>query len=595
MKNCRKYAAAIAAGVLAVGGFISTAAAGIMSDDFSGGLDNWNSTVILDNGGSTTNTYNWQVNSSGQLELNTTAYDAIEQYAYIRSGAALEVGEEAQVTMAVPISGNRNLGLYVGGTAPEAGVRQDFINVYGESGSSKVYSRGFNGTTEYDNPWASSTAADTLFIARTADNTYEVGFYEGETRTVIVTRSPSSPNSGGYVGIYADVRAAGTVGAIDSFQIVEFEVEPVTADIDASPLSGTAPLEVVFSGTNSYATETIASYNWDFGDGNTAVGSVVTNTFAEIGTYTVELTVVDTLSNSNSATVEITAEAEPVEPVTILVDDFSGGLTNYTMTRILNNSGGVNDLSGVITTGALNFVSTAHSGAADQYAFIYDGFSLEVGEEVKCDISWFKTMSGTSSSAVGLYVGKTPVEDVREDYVCVYLNGSTDGVEDIKTRGFNGTTEFANVTDDLNVTHLFIARTGEADYQTGSYDGETRNVLTTRSGVNAANDASAVGFYIDTRGIGSIGTVDNLSLVTTNIPAEAVVGNISIEVVSAGTEVALSFSTTADFFYGVAAGSTPDDDSWDNVITNIPGTGGEVTVTNPVAGETEFYRAYIEE
>jgi hypothetical protein len=591
MNNYRKQMAALTAGVLAVGGLVSTAAAGILSDDFSGGLGSWSSTVMLDNGGSTTNTYNWQVNGSGQLELDTTAYDNIEQSAFIRSGASLEIGEEAQVTMSVPISGNRNLGLYVGGTAPATGVRQDYITVYGESGESTVSSRGFDGTTEYNNPNIDVTSADTLFITRTAHNTYEVGFYEGETRTVVTTRTPATPNSGDYVGIYADVRAAGTVGAIDGFQIIEVDIDPVTADIDASTLSGLAPLEVVFSGENSTAIESIASYTWDFGDGNTAAGSVVTNTFTAIGTYTVELTVVDTLSNSNSATVEISATAEPVESVTVLMDDFSGSLTNYTMTRILNNSGGLNDLAGVINTQALDFAATYHTGAADQYAYIYDGLSLNVGDEIKCDISWFKTMTGSDSSAVGLYVGKPPEEDVREDYICVYLNGSTDGVEDIKTRGFDGSSEFNNVTDDLNVTALFIARIGENTYETGSYDGETRNVLTTRSEVNAANDGSAVGFYIDTRGTGTIGTLDNLSLVT----EPSIIGDVSIDVVSDGTQVTLSFLTSENASYGVAVSSDLTDSNWNNIITNIPGTGGEVTVTNPVASAAEFYRAYIEE
>jgi hypothetical protein len=206
-------------------GCVSASLAGVISDDFSGGLGSWSSTVMLDNGGSTTNTYDWQVNGGGQLELNTTAYDNVEQSAYIRSGASLEIGEEAQVTMSVPISGNRNFGLYVGGTAPAPGVRQDYITVYGESGSSTVSSRGFDGTTEYNNPNIDDTSADTLFIARTADNTYEVGFYEGETRTVVTTRTPATANSADYVGIYADVRAAGTVGAIDSFQIIP---EPAT-------------------------------------------------------------------------------------------------------------------------------------------------------------------------------------------------------------------------------------------------------------------------------------------------------------------------------------------------------------------------------
>ncbi|MDF7799044.1 PKD domain-containing protein [Pontiellaceae bacterium B1224] len=572
-------------------GCVTSSLAGIISDDFSGGLGNWTGTAILDDNGGSANTSTWQVNGGGDLELATSAYDGIEQWAYIRSGATLAVGEEAQVTVANwPITGaanNEAFGLYVGGTAPVAGTRQDYIAVYGKRNSNNVWQRGFDGGDEYGNPNYTAVGTTKLFIARVADNTYVWGNYVGETRTVRGSLTPTTANSGNVVGIYADVRAAGTVGAIESFQIVE--VEPVTADIDASPLSGTAPLEVVFSGTNSVSIEPIASYNWDFGDGNTATGGVVTNTFVSAGTYMVELTVVDTLSNSNSTTRDINAI---VEPTTVLMDDFSGDLSNYTMTRILNNSGGANDLAGVINSEALDFASTAHSGAADQYAFIYNGFSLAVGEEVKCDISWFKTMSGTLNSAVGLYVGKTPVNEVREDYVSVYLNSDTL----IRARGFNGTSELGNASGDATgVTALFIARTGENDFQVGSYVGETRNVLTTRSGMGAGNDASAVGFYIDTRGIGSIGTMDNLSWITPNPPLPPAVGDISIGVISGGTEVTLSFLTSNNGSYGVEVRTSMTVGGWDNIITNIAGTGTEVTVTNSVSSDVEFYRAFIED
>ncbi|MDB4257795.1 PEP-CTERM sorting domain-containing protein [bacterium] len=222
---------------LAVGGTSSLNAA-VITDDFSAGLAAWAPTVILDNNGGGSNTSAFQVNGSNQLELNTTAYDGIEQLAYIRNGAVLNIGEEAQLDMNTPISGNRNIGLYIGGTAPSAGVRVDYISVYaGSTGNpaSRVFQRGFDGTSEYTNLLADpTTSSDMVFIARTAANTFETGFYEGGVRTIISTLTPGTANTADFVGLYADVRATGIVSAnIDEFRIVTAVPEPSTALLGA--------------------------------------------------------------------------------------------------------------------------------------------------------------------------------------------------------------------------------------------------------------------------------------------------------------------------------------------------------------------------
>ncbi|RAJ05398.1 gliding motility-associated-like protein [Chitinophaga skermanii] len=68
----------------------------------------------------------------------------------------------------------------------------------------------------------------------------------------------------------------------------------------------------VFSGFASTATNPIVVYNWDFGDGTTALGMNPTHTYAAAGNYTVELAVIDDMGNVNIATVSLIVNATPV-------------------------------------------------------------------------------------------------------------------------------------------------------------------------------------------------------------------------------------------------------------------------------------------
>jgi PKD repeat protein len=83
----------------------------------------------------------------------------------------------------------------------------------------------------------------------------------------------------------------------------------LTAKIQASPVSGLAPLTVSFSAASS--TGTIVSYTWNFGDG-TATSNLVSpqHQFTQIGTYLVNLTVTDANGNTSTATVTINATTE---------------------------------------------------------------------------------------------------------------------------------------------------------------------------------------------------------------------------------------------------------------------------------------------
>jgi hypothetical protein len=190
-------------------------------DTFSGNLNAYQNTRILNNAShSPTNTYNWQI-TNGRLELNTTSYVGIEQFALTRTDVTLAVGEEYQADFTAGYTGTQDIGLYVGAGHPTVDVRQDYVAVYVRN-NGQVFTRGFNGTTEFGLAGGATPAGITsLFVRRTATDVFELGYFEGATRSILATRTiTSGALLGSAIGAYADVRAAGIVGGLDNLRII---------------------------------------------------------------------------------------------------------------------------------------------------------------------------------------------------------------------------------------------------------------------------------------------------------------------------------------------------------------------------------------
>jgi len=80
-------------------------------------------------------------------------------------------------------------------------------------------------------------------------------------------------------------------------------------------LTATKDVAVTFDGSNSTDDIGIVSYTWSFGDGTAESGGVSPiHTYVTAGTYTVTLTVTDTIGQTDSDTLEVVV-SEPVGPV----------------------------------------------------------------------------------------------------------------------------------------------------------------------------------------------------------------------------------------------------------------------------------------
>lgn len=101
--------------------------------------------------------------------------------------------------------------------------------------------------------------------------------------------------------------ASATVGiSVDTAVTV-----PLTARIEASSLSGKAPLTVNFTGSGSGGTAPY-TYAWSFGDGGSSTAQSPSRTFSAAGTYTVTLTVTDRAGVRAAATATVQATSSTV-------------------------------------------------------------------------------------------------------------------------------------------------------------------------------------------------------------------------------------------------------------------------------------------
>lgn len=200
---------------------------------------------------------------------------------------------------------------------------------------------------------------------------------------------------------YVSVRGTGNSGYTSYGSVGEYRIaatvpasatQPPVAVLSAAPTSGTAPLVVSFSASGSYDPDgTIASIEWNFGDGATAQGVNVSRTYSNVGTYTATLKVTDNAGLTDVRTVTINASAPvvitsmSVASVTVTVNQLKGGqaegiaqitvrdrngqpvagaTVSGTWSGVVNNSA-----SGVTNTSGVATVKSQKSKSSGQFTY----------------------------------------------------------------------------------------------------------------------------------------------------------------------------------------------------------------------------------
>jgi len=121
--------------------------------------------------------------------------------------------------------------------------------------------------------------------------------------------------------------------------------QPPVAVASATPQSGDAPLAVTFNSAGSNDSDgSIASYSWNFGDGNTSTSANPAHTYNNAGTYNAVLTVTDNLGATGTASVTITVTnpgpLPPAAPSNLSATAVSASQINLSWTDNANDEDG---------------------------------------------------------------------------------------------------------------------------------------------------------------------------------------------------------------------------------------------------------------
>ena len=177
---------------------------------------------------------------------------------------------------------------------------------------------------------------------------------------------------------------------------------PPTARFTATPILGEAPLSVSFNASSSSdSSGSIATYEWSFGDGESAYGITVSHTYTSAGSYTAQLIVTDHQGALDSATKTITVLEPTLSPPTGIIGMGAGEGISSSLGYIFSSD---NVIYMIGDTVAINFRDSGYgvsdSATATSYTLTFQGIpgysatGIYLFEKLTADSLNLSTISG---------------------------------------------------------------------------------------------------------------------------------------------------------------------------------------------------------
>ena len=163
--------------------------------------------------------------------------------------------------------------------------------------------------TQYTMNWGDGSAANTASSSNdfaTFSHTYSSGgIFTATCNIEDSIADQASASQSVTVSASSTTTTAQTTSTISTTSTTSTTYSPVTVSISASPTSGTAPLTVSFTASASGGSHSGYSYAWNFGDSTTGSGSSITHSYGTAGTYSVVVTVTDSVGHTGQSSIII--------------------------------------------------------------------------------------------------------------------------------------------------------------------------------------------------------------------------------------------------------------------------------------------------
>ena len=283
-----------------------------------------------------------------------------------------------------------------------------------EAPTARASASPLTGEAPLDVTFKGSTSTDDVSIVK-----YEWDFKDGQSGNA-ADLGHTYTEPGNYVAV---LTVTDENGLFDKSSISITVTEPVNetpvAIATVNATSGTAPIALQFTGSNSTDDKAIVKYSWNFKDGSTSDIANPSHTFTTAGNYAVALTVEDAegLSHTRTIGINITEPQQNQPPVAVVSANHTSGTAPLSVQFLGNSS--TDDKA--ITNYLWDFKTGATSSSATPlYTFNQAGNYI-------VDLTVSDAEGASSTQSVTINVNEPVVNDTPGFYVATNGNSSNNG------------------------------------------------------------------------------------------------------------------------------------------------------------------------